>query len=153
MVGGHGRETEDGTHNTIRAKIDIFREKGQPILTCRSSRGMMLLLLLLDSSGRCSSCLLRMAKGCWGGVLPRAPRGPPRAPGPRLGWGMPTGIGGAPCAPGICWACICWRSRGRSGRCCWLEEDENLPLFCYLFLNGNGMVRHLPLSQRSARTW
>uniref|UniRef100_A0A2M3ZSH3 Putative secreted peptide n=1 Tax=Anopheles braziliensis TaxID=58242 RepID=A0A2M3ZSH3_9DIPT len=86
-------------------------------LRCRSSSGMILLLLLFDSSGRCSSCLLRIASGCCGGVLPSA-SGPPSAPGPRLGCGIPTGIGGAPCAPGICCACICCSKRGKSGRCC-----------------------------------
>ena len=85
--------------------------------TCLSSNGIILLLLLLDSSGLWSSCLLSIANGCWGGVLPRA-NGPPSAPGPRLGWGIPTGIGGAPWAPGICWACICCNNRGKSGRCC-----------------------------------
>lgn len=72
---------------------------------------------------RSGGLALNMLRG-WG------PPGPPRAPespsndaaeegvGPGIeGWGM-EGKGGAWAPCGSCWACICWRRRGRSGLCC-----------------------------------
>lgn len=80
-----------------------------------------------ESSGRwcnINSCLLSMANWCWAAdevPLPaRAANCPGVGPPAKPGCGIAIGIVGGPGAPppGNCWACICWRSRGRSRCCC-----------------------------------